>query len=460
MSTDQRLLHARSASRSKRRRPAGRLRRLGRLALCLAAMTALDGVRPARAQALNDEIVRLLDMNCQGLADSRTGFLDPNQLGPRLGAICAFPPTFNGASAGGGSASVQSSTTSIQNSVLQRRLARAKRPTAAGGPVTSPWLSRDAIGDASLLLAGPEAESTSGDASDPALGSRRFDLFASGAFESLDRDESRFEDGFDSSVKGATIGADYRFTDKFVVGLLATYGRQEGDFDGGGDFEVTSFVPTLYASILPTEKTFIHVVLGRSAQDFDVERDVRFTVMDPNTRVLSGTTTSETDGLIYSAGAQFGYDHSVRQVTFGPRVGVNYSRTTIDAFVETGTSGLELRLDDQTVTSFQGVAGFYGSLALSVGSGVVLPQATVEYVHEFEDSPDLLDAQFAEDLRGTNAATFHYETNAPDSDFFNLEVGVAAVFPRGIQPYINLRAMLGNTHFDNLAGTIGVRFEL
>lgn len=461
MSTEQRLSQPRTASLRPTRARATWLHGLCCLSVLLSGVLALDGARPAHAQVLNDEIVRLLDASCEQLVGVRAGPLDPNQFGPNLIKICEFPTTQNGASSGGGTASVQSSTTSIQNGVLQRRLARARSRKQEKGTSKTSNLFQDSGTNAYLLWAGSSGDAGSDTGSDPGLGSRRFDIFGSGSYERLDRDLTGFEDGYESSIKGGTIGADYRFSDSFVAGLVATYSRQEGDFDGGGDFEVTSFIPTLFVAIVPTKRTFIQVVLGHTSQQFDVSRDVMFTVVrDPNTIVLSGVPTSETDGRVYSGSAQFGYDYSIRNFTFGPRVGVNYSRTTIDELVEDGSSGLELRIDELTVKSLQGVAGIYGSVAISAGSGVFLPQMNIEYVHEFEDSPSVLDAQFAEDLRGSSAKTFSYQTNEPDSGYFNVELGVAAVLAHGIQPYINVRTMLGNTNFDSLAGTLGIRFEL
>jgi outer membrane autotransporter protein len=139
---------------------------------------------------------------------------------------------------------------------------------------------------------------------------------------------------------------------------------------------------------------------------------------------------------------------------------VNYARTKIDPYTETGGTGLELRLDGRTVESFQAVVAFYGSAAISTKHGVVVPQLNLRYIHEFEDDPTIVNAQFAEDLHGPTAVTFGYRTNTPDADFFNVEAGVAVMFARGIQFFVNLRTMFGNDNFDSSAGTIGMRFEL
>jgi outer membrane autotransporter protein len=158
--------------------------------------------------------------------------------------------------------------------------------------------------------------------------------------------------------------------------------------------------------------------------------------------------------------AHFGFDQPAGRFTYGPRVGINYGQTKIDPYSETGGTGLELRIEGRTVKSFQALVGFYGGWAISTKNGIVLPQFTVGYVHEFEDDASIVTAQFAEDLRGPGATTFIYGTSVPDADFFNADAGVSVVFPRGIQFFVNLRAMIGNSNFDNAGGTVGIRFEL
>lgn len=408
---------------------------------------------PADADTLDEQLLLLLGNNCANLEFSG----DRQQFGENLFAICDFPVTTSGGSSGGGAASPQASALSVRNSLVGRRLERAKRKGGDGGSASLRGLFRGFLGNAQV-----EGSVASDDPASTAA-SRSFDVFASGTYESLDREPSPFEDGFDSSIAGGAVGADYRFSDTVVAGLVAGYRKHEGDFAGGGDFEMTAFEPTVYVSVLPSPKTFLQFVAGYAGQDADVNRFVHLELLEPDipsTRIIEGFVGSATDANVWSGGAQFGSDHAAGSFTYGPRVGVNYSRTTIDAYSESGTTGLELALDERTVESLQGVAGFYGSVALSSASGIWLPQFGVEYVHEFEDDASVVNARFVEDLRGAFATDFNYLTNSPDSDFFNVDAGVAAVFANGIQPFLNVRAMLGNEHFDNLGVTLGIRFEL
>lgn len=417
----------------------------------LVAALLLLGTTFTGAQSLDEQIEALLADNCDGL-----GFNGSNggEFDSALTAICGIPQTAAASSSGGGAASAQASTLAFQNGIVQERLERARGTrTASNGRLPSFGVATTAIG-ASLDSGG------SGSGSGYAA-SRKYDFFFSAGYGSLDRDPTRFEDGYDSTVQIGTAGIDYIFSNKLIGGVLLSYREQDGDFLGGGSLKTTAFEPLLFVSYLPTDRTFVQLLLGYGDEKSDVNRNVSINLVQPtenDDRLITGAAVSDVDSSVFSASLQAGYDRSRGRFTYGPRVGINSRQTDLDAYVERGTSGLELRIADRTVDSLQATVGFYGSAAYSGKSGVFVPQFTVEYVRETEDDPSRVDAQFAQDLRGATATNFSYLTNAPDSDFINVDLGVAAVLPNGIQPYVSLRTLVGSDNFDSLVGTIGVRF--
>lgn len=422
--------------------------------LVIAGVLAVGIAPVAQAQSIT-QFNLTLDNQVEFYLGNQCSNLDPagaGGFGPNLSNICGYPQGVPSA-AGGGSASPQGSTQSIQNSVIQERLERAKQKQDAG--------NKGSTGVSGLLRGrSGKAQTSSAGASVVDASSGRFDIFASGSYESLDRNVTPFEDGYDSSVLGGAFGFDYQFNDAVVAGVVAGYRRQHADFKGGGDFKMTAIEPTVFVSVLPSPRTFLQFVAGYGGQNSDVNRHAHFEV-DSGGSITSadGTAASSADANAYSVSAQFGFDQPAGRFTYGPRVGVNYGRTKIDAYSETGGTGLELTFDGRTVKSFQAIAAFYGSWAISTKRGVVLPQFNVGYVHEFENDASIVTARFAEDVRPT-PTVFTYRTSVPDEDFYNVEAGVAAVFAKGTQFFVNLRWMGGNENFDNVGGTIGVRFEL
>jgi uncharacterized protein YhjY with autotransporter beta-barrel domain len=282
-------------------------------------------------------------------------------------------------------------------------------------------------------------------------------LFISGNVESLDRDKTTFGDGFDSTVWGATAGADFRFNDMFLAGTAFHYVNRDGDFDGGGGFSTNSYGVLAYGSIMPIPATWLDVVLGYTNHNYLVDRPVSY-VEAGSGDSIGGRSSSNSNGNEFIIRAIAGYDHTFSNITIGPRIGVNYTHNKIDDYSEDGGGGLALSYDDQKVKSLQTTVGAQGSIAINTSYGVWVPQATADYIHEFENDRRNIKVQFDGDKRAT-PSKFSFNNDKPDRDFFNLGIGTVLVLPNGIQPFVNFRAMVGNDRFDNYAGTVGVRIE-
>ena len=96
------------------------------------------------------------------------------------------------------------------------------------------------------------------------------------------------------------------------------------------------------------------------------------------------------------------------------------------------------------------------SLSISTGIGVLVPQVTAEYLHEFQDPQRKIKFAFAQDL---NRTKFRFENDRPDRNYFNLGLGVVAVLPHGFSPFVNYRALLGYDDQSSHAVAAGLRIE-
>jgi hypothetical protein len=59
-----------------------------------------------------------------------------------------------------------------------------------------------------------------------------------------------------------------------------------------------------------------------------------------------------------------------------------------------------------------------------------------------------------------NSLKLIFQNDVPVRNYFNLGTGLVMVLPNGWQPFVNFRAMVGNTQFNNYAGTFGLRIDL
>lgn len=387
---------------------------------------------PCLAQSLDDIQTNLLSNFCAELKgnDAQNFF---NHAGDQLLNLCVAGgpggvPGGGASSSGGGSASTQTSFVNIS-----RRLSK---------------LRNDQGGEQKGGSAGDDFESELGGG---------LNVFLSGQFEGLDRSTTHYETGYQSDVKGVTGGADYRVKDWFVGGVAVNYNHWDGSFNNIGGFKADSLSPILYASFLPTENTFADIMLEYTHQWRDRQRFTSFN--DTATTVsANGIVGSDYEANRFGANALFGYDHNIGPFTLGPRFRFRYSDLNINQYAETGLTGLEMRFLDDRITSLQTAVGLQASAAFSTNFGVIVPQISADWTHEFQNNQREMYAQFVQDGRAV-PTTFQFLSDRPDRDFFHLGTGVAMMLPNGIQPFVNFEALVGNNLFNNYVGTIGIRLE-
>ena len=388
---------------------------LPRALLLLAAGIVLLGTSgPAVAQSFNEAVAAALADNCDALGGGPF-------LTSELDRICGIPATGSGTAAGG----IFAIENRVGGTEEERRILRRLRERREG-------------------------RRTAAASADP--GARGLSFFGSAEYQAFDKDVTRFEPGYHSDIAGVTVGGDYRFSDTVIAGAALNYNREFGDFDGAaGGFDVDTYGPLLYASIRPFENAFVDVTAGYSRKSYDLDRLASLVLTG---RAAAGRISGDTDGNEWKGGVNTGYDFHAGRFTFGPRLGVNVRHTTIDSFAERGNTGLEVVYDDQERTSVTSVAGLYGSLAISTGFGVVVPQATVEYLHEFADDQRTLGFHFVGD---PNRTRFRFKTDPPDRDYFTVGTGAVIALPNGWSPFINYRALVGYSDRSSHTVSLGLR---
>jgi len=278
-------------------------------------------------------------------------------------------------------------------------------------------------------------------------------LFLSGDYQSLDRNVTTFEDGYDSDIWRIIAGTDFRIQDMLVIGIAFDYHHQKGDYTGSGDFKLNSYGGLVFANITPTDNLFIQLSGSYSAQENDRHRLTSFNEASSSTSV-SGFVDSQYDADQYSANIQSGYDFNFANVTFGPRVGFSWSRNNFDSYTESGNTGLELSFDENHRTSLQSRLGLFSSLAFSTSFGVIVPQFGVDWVHEFEDDQREIHFSFANDLRNKSLT---FQNESPDRDFFEIQAGTSIVMANNVQTYVNYTAITGHNYFDSHSLNFGLR---
>ncbi len=390
----------------------------------------------ANCMTLNEAVTEQLRVGpntaaCEELLDGASP--TPDVLRGNLLNICSGGgPPGPGASSGGGGAA----TAATLPAVVQERLKDAR---------------------------GEEESEASGASADSVLEIGRYGVFISGEYENLDKDKNKFEEGYDSIVRRLTLGGDIQFSKRILAGLaFDTYG-QDGRFSQSrnSNFDVDSYRFVAYGSFLPIDNMFVQVSANYGITTTERKRFASFTdpnsdALDPAGTVVVGRPIADFDADQYGAFVMAGYNFPIGPVTLSPRAGYEWQRVAYETYRESGSSGLELKFDDYDITSSLSTLGLQGSIAIGTRYGVLVPQASFDWKHQFDLDQQDLKVSFVDDTRSKK---FEYQNEEPDRNYYEINAGLVFVFPNGFQAFGNYRTIAKHSRFDSDAFTLGLRYD-
>lgn len=298
--------------------------------------------------------------------------------------------------------------------------------------------------------------------------------FANGAVGWGDRDETDNESGYDFDSLGITLGADYALESGLTLGLAVGFTRFDVDLErgsastftsssAGGDIESDGYSLSAFF-VQSWERIYVNGILSYGESDFDMQRRVRLTAAPGATgtgsglsldRRLNASTDSQQLGGQLSGGVVLG----TGATTVDLYLGMDWLDIDIDSFQERENvpdGGLALRFDSQGTTSLQSIAGVMVRHASSMGLGVLVPYAGVEWRHEFDNDNDPLEYRYAFAAPGSTV-TFRTPTDAPDEDFFEVTLGVSAQFANNLFAFLQYNGTVGLADTSANLITAGIR---
>ncbi len=127
----------------------------------------------------------------------------------------------------------------------------------------------------SLFTADSDTPSGGSAGSDDTLLIGKLGIFINGRVSFGDKASSSNEIGFDLDTTGLTVGVDYRFTDKFVLGGAIGYADSETDFDNNrGSMDVNGYTLSVYSTYYHDENTYLDAIGSVGWSDFTNGRAV------------------------------------------------------------------------------------------------------------------------------------------------------------------------------------------
>lgn len=370
----------------------------------------------------------------------------PGQAGQQLAAFCSGPPQVGGGATSnsqGGGTGASGGRAAVEDAALRRRRERARAEEEEETPASG--------NDVTLIDGG------------------NVNAFLSLDYQREKQQTTRYEAGRSSDLLNGTLGADYRFGSTAVAGIALKFEDLSGDFTGAfGDFHTRGSGAVLYGSWFPYRTLFIDMNAGMVSRSLDTRRIVgirRVTVASPSAPPVIGffpplaSLDSATHSREENAQLLTGYDFVAGRATFGPRAGVVIRRTELDGFTEHGTTPMRLVFDAQVEKSLQSSLGLQASAAFNTGSGVIVPQLNLDWLHESRDDQRIITARFADDLR-PNPSRLRFLNAPPDRDTLRMRLSTVAAFAHGISAFWSIEGMAGHDYIDRYGLAMGIRMEM
>jgi uncharacterized protein YhjY with autotransporter beta-barrel domain len=280
-------------------------------------------------------------------------------------------------------------------------------------------------------------------------------LFVTAEGETLDRDVTEGEDGFDSNALRLLLGGTYSPSAKTDIGFAFTTQRHDGDYTNGGNFEADSNGARVLATSYMTDQLFMQVMAGYDWVSSERARAATFEEYFNGGLVYSaeGQPFSDFDYNQTEVSVLAGFNYARGNTTLTPQLGITWLNIDYGTYSESGDSGLELTFHDDERESLQSTVGLQAAMAISSDFGVTIPQLDVHWKHEFADKSRKVNVSFTQDTR---AQQFSYDTEAGDRNYVEAGAGVAFVFSQGNQAFIRIQTLLEHDFYESYLLSAGL----
>ncbi|MET0064883.1 MAG: autotransporter domain-containing protein [Candidatus Thiodiazotropha sp.] len=312
------------------------------------------------------------------------------------------------------------------------------------------------------LLADAYRKSQGGGASaDNPLLESRLGVFVTGDIASGSKDETDLESGLDFDTYGLTVGADYRISNQFILGGAFGFINTQADLNNNaGDLDTQGYSLSLYGTYYSEQNYFIDFAGSYGVNNFEQTRNIVYQ-LDGFANV-NQKLDADYDGDMYSLFVGSGYDFSRGAWSFGPRVDLEYVRSNVDGFTEEVSNasadggGWATRVEDMDQTWLTMNLGGRVSYTQSTDWGVLIPYARLDWLHEFKDDSQVVNAYFVDD---PNAQAIEISSEDPDRDYMRLRLGASAQFQNGLVGFFDFGTLFANSRWSSNNVSLGVRME-
>jgi uncharacterized protein with beta-barrel porin domain len=288
----------------------------------------------------------------------------------------------------------------------------------------------------------------------------RWSIFANGGFGSGDKSPTTFEDAFAFDSTEVSVGADVRFTNRLVVGILFGHTEKRVDFDSSksivdGGIRGNGQSAIAYAQY-ETDSAFANLSVGWQHLSLATRRRITYPSNNPDIPSVDVTSFSNTGSTALIATLGGGYSFHYKGLTAEPYINLQNISTRISAFTEHSGDGFDIDTPSQTIQSLEAAGGVRTQYAIPNPFGVIVPYVYGEYRHQFRDSSRNIASGYSGAGGGTD---FILPTDAPVKHYYVVGAGGSVVLKHGLQGFMQYSRVLNYTNYTDHTVSGGVRWE-
>ena len=222
------------------------------------------------------------------------------------------------------------------------------------------------------------------------------------------------------------MGFDFRLSDHFIAGVAATQSHGTLSFQNErGTGRSEGVFTTVYGTYF-TDHAELEGMFSYGRDNYTNVREIAL-------GNLNRRASSEHDGDVFAARFEGRYHFNLDNLKIEPFVSMQYSRLSIAGFRESGAGDLGLIVNQRSVDALASQVGLRLAHPLSFGVGLLIPELTAAWQHDFRVGDSSISASF----RGASHERFRIA--APDDSGSALKLGGALTF-------------IGNNNFSAAAG--------
>jgi outer membrane lipase/esterase len=282
----------------------------------------------------------------------------------------------------------------------------------------------------------------------PQSNERKIGVFVNGDINSGDVRSTRDRSGFNIDNKSFTIGADYPLTNNLNLGLAVSQGTSNNNLQNNqGKVSLNSSSVAVYGNYTQ-DKLFADAIVSYGWDSFAIARNINVTGFS--------AANANPNGNRFSLRLNGGYNLGTGGFSFGPIVGIHYTKVNIDGYTERDGDILNLRVNPQQLDSFGINIGGNFSYPFRSDFGTIAPYFSANYEREFGSS----DRQIVTELVTQPGIPLRSRVGNNDRDFIRLSTGVQAQFVNNLSGVLGYETIVGKDNWrdNSIHGQVRYQF--